>query len=127
MANVLTKFKPEYTSRETLTVIIPNGTSVSPTIDLTNTSLLGFVTPSAWTTAALNIEVSDDGTNWSSAYDAYGSLIGSVATPVVSSRYAVDMSALLPWRYVRLRSGTTATPVNQGADRSFKIIKRVLA
>jgi hypothetical protein len=34
---------------------------------------------------------------------------------------------MLPWRYIRLLSGTVATPVNQGADRVFTIITRPLA
>ena len=113
--------------RDLVSVTIPNAASVSDAIDLTDTAILGFVSPAAWTTAALNLEVSDDGSSWSSAYDAYGSQVGSVATLNVASRYAVDMSALLPWRYVRFRSGTAASPVVQGADRAFKIIKRVLA
>ena len=117
----------QYTPREKQTVAILNGASVSNTIDLTDTCILGFVTPDAWTAAALTIEVSDDNVSWSAAYDAYGSQVGSVATLNVASRYAVDMSALLPWRYVRFRSGTAASPVVQGADRAFKIIKRVLA
>lgn len=117
----------QYIPRTAQTVTIPNGASVSGTIDLTDTSLLGFVSPDAWTTAALNLEVSDDGTNWSSAYDAFGAQIGSLASPVVASRYAVDMASLLPWRYVRFRSGTAASPVAQGADRSIKAICRVLA
>lgn len=117
----------QYTPREKQIVTIPNGASVSGTIDLTDTSLLGFVSPDAWTTAALNLEVSDDNSSWSSAYDAYGSQVGSVATLSVASRYAVDMSALLPWRFVRFRSGTAVSPVAQGAERSFKVIKRVLA
>lgn len=117
----------QYTPREKQTVAILNGASVSNTIDLTDTCILGFVTPAAWTTAALNIEVSDDNVNWSAAYDAYGAQVGSIASPVVASRYAVDMSALLPWRYVRFLSGTSTSPVAQGADRVIKVIKRVLA
>ena len=123
----LTNLKPANAPRVAQTVTILSAASVSDAIDLADASLLGFIMPAEWTTAALNLEVSTDGTAWGSAYDAYGSLVGSVATPVVSGNYAVDMSALLPWRFVRFRSGTAASPVVQGADRSFKVIKRVLA
>jgi len=44
-------------TRSTTTATIANGASVSGTVDLTNTSLLGFIAPAGWTTAALNIEV----------------------------------------------------------------------
>lgn len=123
----LASFKLAETPRLSATVAILSGESVSEVINLSDTALLGFVTPTAWTAAALNIEVSDDNVNWSSAYDAYGSQSGSIASLVVASRYAVDMTALLPWQYVRFRSGTSATPVVQGADRVFTVIARVLA
>lgn len=108
-------------------VTIKNGSSISSVIDLTSTSLLGFIMPSDWTTAALSIGVSNDGVTFYPAYDAYGSQTGYIASPVLSAAYAVDLSALLPWRYVRLRSGTQASPVNQLADRTFAIITRGLA
>ena len=106
---------------------IASGGSVSGSIDLMGAAMIGFVTPAAWTSAALTIEVSDDNVNWSSAYDAYGAQVGLIASPVVATRYAVDVTALLPWRFVRFRSGTSASPVVQGADRAFTVIARVLA
>lgn len=127
MAVLLEKFKPDYARRETTTVTIASGASVSGTINLTNTSLIGFITPAAWTTAALNLEVSADGSTWVSAYDAYGSQVGSIATPVVSAGYAVDVSSLMPWQYARFRSGTSAAPVVQVGNRVFTVVTRVLA
>lgn len=123
----LANFKLSESPRLPVTVTIPSGASVSDALDLSDTALLGYETPAAWTTAALNIEVSTDNVNWSSAYDAYGSQAGSITSPVVASHYAVDMTALLPWQYVRFRSGTAASPVAQGADRVFTVIARVLA
>lgn len=117
----------QYIPREKQVITIPNGASVSDVIDLTNTSLLGLIMPAAWTTAALNISVSHDGVNWFVCYDAYGSAANSISSPVVGSAYSLDAQALLPWRYARLRSGTVATPVPQGDDRAFTIVKRGLA
>ena len=117
----------QYTPREKQVITIPSGSSVSDVIDLTDTSLLGLIMPAAWTTASLNIGVSHDGVNWFVCYDAYGSAANSIASPVVSGAYSLDFQSLLPWRYARLRSGTVASPVNQGADRVFTIVKRVLA
>lgn len=113
--------------RSTQVASIAAGANVSGTIDLMRTAFLGFVAPSGWTTAALNIEVSTDNTNWSSLYDAYGSVSGSLSTLVAGAAYATDMVSLLPFRYVRLRSGTSASPVNQTIQRDFKIITRELA
>ena len=109
------------------TLTIANADSVSDALDLTDTNLLGLIMPAAWTSAALTLEVSPDGSSWYPAYDAVGSQTGFIASPVVSAAYAVDLSALLAWRYVRLRSGTTATPVTQGAARPIIAITRELA
>jgi len=104
------------------TATILSGATTSETFDLIDTTFVGFVTPAAWTTATLNIEVSEDGVTWSNAYDAYGSIAGSYASIVVSAHYTVDYQTFIPWRYIRLKSS-----VSQGANRQFKIIKRVLA
>jgi hypothetical protein len=115
-------------SRSTATATISNGTSVSGSIDLSTTALLGFIAPSAWTTASLSLEVSVDNTNWAAAiYDSTNSSTGYWASVVAGSAYAVDTVSMLPFRYVRLRSGTSAAPVVQGADRAFVVITRPLA
>ena len=102
-------------------------TSVSDALDMDKNSLLGFIMPSAWTTAGITIEVSTDNSNWFPARDAYGSTVGYISSPVVSNAYSVDVQALLPWRYIRFRSGTTASPVVQTTARTIPIVKRVLA
>lgn len=115
-------------ARENLTATIANGASVSDALDLANTSLLGIIMPAAWTTAALTVEVSADNSTWTGlAYDQDGSQCNSIASPVAGSAYALNALGLLPYRYIRLRSGTTATPVNQGAARSITVITRPLA
>lgn len=109
------------------TLVIANGTSVSPTLDLTNTAILGFVMPSAWTTAALSIEVSLDNSTWYTPYDADSLPTGYFAAPAVSGAYTLNYAQIIPWRYIRFRSGTTAVPVNQGAARTLTYVTRVLA
>jgi len=103
---------------------IPINDSVSPALDVSDAPLVGIIMPAAWTAAALNLEVSADGTRWCKPYDAYGSAVASLATPVVDGAYAVDFSALLPWRWVRLRSGTSGSPVNQAAARTITMLQR---
>lgn len=114
--------------RSTVTATIASGASVSDVIDLSTTALLGFVAPAAWTTAALNIEVSVDGANWAPAVlGADNTAVSSWSAVVAGNAYAADPVAMLPFRYVRFRSGTNATPVNQGAARAFVVITRPLA
>lgn len=115
--------------RATVTATIANGASVSGVVDLLNTALLGFIAPAAWTAAALNIEVSMDNTSWvtTGLYDSSSTQAGNYPSLVAGAAYAVDTLTLLPFRYVRLRSGTAASAVNQGAQRDFTLITRPLA
>lgn len=115
-------------TRSTVTATIANGASVSGTVDLTSTALLGFIAPAAWTTAALNIEVSADGSTWATVvYDGSGTAVSSWSALVAGAAYAVDTVSMLPFRYARFRSGTSGSPVNQGAQRDFVVITRPLA
>jgi hypothetical protein len=111
-----------------LTATIPNGASVTGTIDCNSRAILGFVAPAAWTAAALNAEVSVDGVTWSTAaYDSAGAAVGSWSSITAGAGYAFDLNGMIPWRYIRLRSGTSGVPVAQGADRVFSVIQRPLA
>ncbi|MEP6587515.1 MAG: hypothetical protein ABJA84_02000 [Polaromonas sp.] len=115
-------------NRSTVTATIANAASVSDVIDLTTTALLGFVAPAAWTAAALNIEASPDNTTWAPAVIGSDSTaVSSWASVTAGNAYAVDAVSMLPFRYIRFRSGTSAAPVNQGASRAFVVITRPLA
>ncbi len=116
-------------ARATATATIASGASVTSAIDLSSTALTGFIMPAAWTTAALNVEVSHNNADWatSGVFDSSGLSVLSIAAPVAGAAYAVNLPAMLPWRYIRLRSGTFASAVNQGADRVFTVITRPLS
>lgn len=116
--------------RKVSTVVIPNGTSVSGSVDTgVQGVLVGFIAPAAWTTAALNLEVSPDNATWVTAglFDDGGSALSSWAAVTAGAGYSVNSAAMLPWRYFRFRSGTAASATNQGADRIFTVITRPLA
>ena len=115
-------------ARTTVTATIPSAASVSNALDLGVTALLGFIAPAAWTAAALNIEVSADNATWAPAVvDGSGIATGSWSSVVAGNAYAVDTVPMLPFRYIRLRSGTFAAPVVQAAARAFVVITRPLA
>ena len=106
----------------TFGVTIPNGAAISPAIDLRGAEPLAIQMPAAWTTAGLSFEVSDDGTNFADLFNTSGEYTVTVA---------VDRAVALPnpnelsaFKYIKVRSGTTGTPVNQGADRLIKIIAK---
>jgi len=114
--------------RATVTATIAAAGSVTPSIDLTSTALLGFITSAAWTPAALNIEVSVDNTTWvTSVIGSDSTAAGSWSSITANTAYSLDPTSFLPYRYIRFRSGTSATPVNQAAARVFTVITRPLA
>lgn len=115
-------------ARATQSATIANGASVSAAIDLLSTALLDILMPAAWTAAALTVEVSADNSTWYSlVYDENGLQINSWSSPVAGAAYTVAALGMLGFRYIRMRSGTGAVPVNQGADRVFTLITRPLA
>lgn len=110
----------DVSSRQTKTVTIAAGTSVSDSVDLGEELFNGFIMPSAWTAASISIEVSQDNTNWISAiYDSTNTQVGSYTNAVAGAAYAVDVLTFSLFRYVRFRSGTNSSPVVQAATRTL--------
>jgi len=115
-------------ARATQSATIASGASVSAAIDLLSTALIDILMPDVWGAAALTIEVSANNSKWYSlVYDENGLQINSWPSPVQGAAYTVAALGMLGFRYIRLRSGTGAVPVNQGADRVFTLITRPLA
>lgn len=105
-----------------ITVTIANGASLSGAAGLgRGVSLVGIVMPAAWTAAALTFQGSADSTNFFDLYDAGTELnIGAGA-----SRYIqVDPAKTDSLMALKVRSGTSGTPVNQGADRTITLVVR---
>lgn len=96
------------------TVTIAAGASVSDAAGVSEMSLTGVYMPSAWTAAGLALEVSQDGSTWLPVYNTDG---GSVYSATVgTSRYVpIARGLTLGAVWLRVRSGTTAVPVNQVA------------
>lgn len=100
-----------------LNVSIGSGAALSGAIDL-GPYKLGYVhMPSAWTAANLTFQISYDGVAYGDLYDHLG---GEYTVTAAASRAilvpVIDMMAV---RYLKIRSGTAATPVNQAASREL--------
>lgn len=103
---------------------IANASSLSGLIDLAGKTLLGIHMSAVWTTANLTFQVSEDGVTYDNLYDRFGN---EVVYTVAGARYI----PLLPseWigiRFVKVRSGTSAIPVAQGAARNIVLISKVV-
>jgi len=102
---------------------IANGASLSAGINISRANLIGIIMPAAWTAAALTFQASIDGDNFFDLYDQAGN---EVNLPTAASRYVGGLDALNfgCFNYLKVRSGTTGTPVNQGASRELTLVLR---
>lgn len=111
--------------RETDTVTIANGTSLSPAIDLAGHVLLGIVIPAAWTAANVTFQVSADGVTYGNYFDSTGTEITVIAA--AGQYLQLSAATFVGVRFAKIRSGTNSVPVNQGSDRILTLVGRVLA
>ncbi len=97
--------------------------SMSDAVEI-NGRLAGIVTPAAWTAAALTFQGSVDGVTYTNIYDAaVERTIASAAVPAAESRFlSLDPSLWAAFRYIKIRSGTAAAAVAQGADRVLSLV-----
>lgn len=87
--------------------------------------IVGFQIPSAWTAALLTLQVSLDNVTYQNAYDSSGV---EIQFTVTASEYTpVDPSALTGiGPYLKLRSGTSGSPVTQVSAVTVQVFNRVL-
>lgn len=107
---------------QTIKVSIPAGSSVSEYIDFRSGRLAGIEIPSAsgWTAASLTfLAAHDSGSTYVPVYNEDGT---EITLTVDANRFiglgdsAAQLSSAL---YLKLRSGTAGSPVNQAAKREI--------
>lgn len=108
------------------TVKILSGQSISSYLDFTTQDMIGYtpfavITPSAWDTAKLTIQVSVDASTWVDfhLWDAEYETFHTVSS---SQMHVLTGYPLIGMPYVRIRSGTVNAPVTQAADRTLQIV-----
>lgn len=105
--------------------VIANGASLSAAVDCEGAPPVAIVMPAAWTAADLTFQVSADGSTYSNLYDENA----STRTETTLKAAAADIIRLDPakwgWvRYLKIRSGTAGSAVNQAAERTLQVICR---
>jgi hypothetical protein len=95
------------------TALIPNGAALSNAVMLGSGVLVGIEIPAAWTAASLTYQVSVDGVTWAELYDDAGNEVTTLV-PGVSTMISVTSALFATAKFIKVRSGTSATPVNQG-------------
>jgi len=107
-------------SQASKTATILSGASLSSAVDTLGLVPVAIIMPAAWTAANITLQASYDGSTYYDVYDLYGTEVLITAS---TSRYIIlEPDVFYAVRMVKLRSGTTGTPVNQGADRVLTVI-----
>lgn len=105
-------------------VTIASGTSLSGGVALGDQRLFGIVMPSSWTAANLTFQASvDGGQTWHNLRDKDGNEITAVVS-AAGDGINLDYTQFTHWPMIKIRSGTAASAVNQGADRALTLILR---
>lgn len=89
---------------------------------LAEKEIVRILLPAAWTTANLTLQLSEDGVTYADLYDSYGieyTIIASASRDLV-----LPNGDLRSIRYFKLRSGSSAAPVNQASDRVMTVVWR---
>lgn len=105
-------------SYQTATIAISE--SLTGEIDLTGLTLVGVIMPSAWTTADLTFQTGVVSGSLSNHYDQ-----NDIETTVyvgASRDVQIDVQTFLGRRYMKIRSGTSGTPVAQAAARELTLV-----
>lgn len=110
---------PTLALSEPTTVEILSGASLSAAVNLGGRIPAGVYMPATWTAAGLTFEVSPDGSTYYPLEDIDGNEY--TATVVASVYVAFDTTKFFGARYMKVRSGTSAAAVNQGADRTLTL------
>ena len=101
------------------------GEALSTVIPLGGRTYMAITVSPEWTEAALTFLASnEEGGTFLPVYKEDGTELTITSANVVASRN-IGMGALMqylsPFKYIKLRSGTAASPVNQAAARPFLI------
>ncbi|MGV8131611.1 MAG: hypothetical protein ACP5N7_05935 [Candidatus Pacearchaeota archaeon] len=104
------------------TAVIDSNVAVGDSIDLADDRLIAIIIPSTWTTANLTFLASLGNGVWYNIYTYDGTELTYTAA---ASRWLIvkpiDFAGI---RYLKIRSGTSGTPVLQADDRDVSLVKR---
>ena len=110
--------------REVIDFTISTGaTGLSDSIDIKRFALMGIIMPSTWTAANLTFQAAQ--TSSGTFNDLFDDLGTEVVVTASDARFiGVDASAgvLATTAFIKVRSGTTGTPVVQAAERTLTLV-----
>jgi hypothetical protein len=110
--------------QNTASATIANGAALSAPVCVGSKVLCALIMPAAWTAADLTFQVNyDNGTTWGDLHDGDGNEI-RIPAPAAAENRALDPSLFASCMFLKVRSGTSGTPVNQAAARTLTLVTR---
>lgn len=105
-----------------LDVTIVDGASLSSAVNLRGRVITGIFIPASWTTASITFQAcsSADGT-FVDVYDTAGAEL-TLSAAASSTYVSIDIGSLYGINFLKVRSGTTATPVTQSGDITLELM-----
>jgi hypothetical protein len=100
---------------------IANAASLSDAQEIDG-RLAGIVMPATWTLAAITFQGSLDGSNFFNIYDGDIERAISSSQATASKWLALDPADWKGVKFLKCRSGTSATPVNQGQQSILTLV-----
>lgn len=101
--------------------VIGAGGSLSEAVDLGGLRLAGIEMPAGWTSAGLSFQAAASGS--AALADLYSEAGAEVTVAAAAGRFIrLEGVVFAGLRWLKLRSGTAATPVNQAAERTLKLV-----
>lgn len=94
------------------TVPVANTQTTSAGVNIEGQAVVGLSVPSGFVGAGLEIQVSEDNTNWGSAKLADGSTPLNFAAVAASEKRSLEAYITIPWRFVRIVCTGAQTGVN---------------
>jgi hypothetical protein len=106
----------------TKTVTIASAGSLSGAVYLGGYKYFTIIMPASWTAANLTFQGSDDGSTFYNLYADGSEVVETTGTAGAAYVLNSNVLAFGSVGYVKIRSGTSATPVAQADARTIKIV-----
>lgn len=109
--------------KDFVTAVIASGASLSGAVDLRGVVLVGVNMPADWTAADLTFQAThEEAGTYQNVFDADDA---EVTVQAAEDRYIVlEPAKYAGIRFLKVRSGTSGTPVNQAAARTLVLLVR---
>jgi len=98
------------------------GQSLSDALDCSTGDIVRITMPTGWDAACVTFQASSDNVGYNDLYDAQGQELRMVAKATVG--ILLTSAQLLGIKWLKVRSGTGASPVPQSAQRTFAVTVR---